>query len=112
MFAARTDDVLNFVPARITALLMILISGSTRALTFVFRYGHKHSSPNSGYPEAALAGILNCRFGGPNTYHGTVVSKPFIGNNDRVITNGDMWKAYCINIGVSVLLVLLLVWFF
>ena len=96
-FAARFDDVINFIPARITALLMVVLSFSWRGLVSVFRYGHQHSSPNAGYPEAALAGILNCRFGGPNVYHGTLVEKPYIGNNDRIITNRDFYKTCVLN---------------
>jgi len=92
-FAARFDDVVNFIPARITALLMVVLSFSWRGLIFIFRYGHQHSSPNAGYPEAALAGILNCQFGGQNVYHGTLVEKPYIGNNDRIITNRDFYKS-------------------
>ena len=96
-FAARFDDVINFIPARITALLMIVLSFSWRGLVYIFRYGHQHSSPNAGYPEATLAGILNCRFGGPNVYHGTLVEKPYIGNNDRIITNRDFYKTCVLN---------------
>ena len=96
-FAARFDDVLNFVPARITAVLMVVLSFSWRGLVYIFRYGHQHSSPNAGYPEAALAGILNCRFGGPNVYHGTLVEKPYIGSNDRIITNRDFYKTCVLN---------------
>jgi adenosylcobinamide-phosphate synthase len=96
-FAARFDDVINFIPARITALLMVLLSLSPRGLAYIFRFGHWHSSPNAGYPEAALAGILNCRFGGPNVYHGTLVEKPYIGNNDRIITNRDFYKTCVLN---------------
>lgn len=96
-FAARFDDVINFIPARITALLMIVLSFSWRGLVYIFRYGHQHCSPNAGYPEAALAGILNCRFGGPNVYHGTLVEKPYIGNNDRIITNRDFYKTCVLN---------------
>ena len=96
-FSARLDDVLNFIPARITALLMVVISFSPRGLAFIFRYGHQHSSPNAGYPEAALAGILNCRFGGTNTYHGVLVEKPFIGKTPRIITNNDFYKTYLLN---------------
>ena len=84
-FAARLDDVANFIPSRLTALLMIFVTGSKRGLQFVLKYGNKHKSPNAGYPESALAGILNCRFGGPNVYHGVVVQKPFIGESDRLI---------------------------
>ncbi len=89
-YAARLDDVANFIPARLTALLMVMVTFSKRGLTFIFRYGHKHKSPNSGYPEAALAGILNCRFGGPNVYQGTIVDKPYIGATDRLIEDQEI----------------------
>lgn len=96
-FAARFDDVINFIPARITAVLMVLLSVSPRGLTYFFRFGHQHSSPNAGYPEAALAGILNCRFGGPNVYHGQLVEKPYIGTNPRILTNSDFTKTCFLN---------------
>lgn len=84
-FAAKLDDVLNYIPARLTAFLMVLITLSFRGFTFIFKYGRKHSSPNAGYPEAALAGILNCKFGGPSVYKGKLVGKPFIGKRFREI---------------------------
>ena len=92
-FAARMDDVANYVPARLTALLMVLASGRLRLLKFVVKYGSRHASPNSGYPEAALAGILHCRFGGPHTYFGQLVDKPYIGENERLLTTADMQTA-------------------
>ena len=98
--AARIDDVANYIPARLTALLMILSSGSshlTSLFAFVRRYGRQHASPNSGYPEAALAGILDCRFGGPHLYFGELFEKPFIGENDRELTTKDMQRAVRIN---------------
>lgn len=100
-FAARLDDVANYIPARITALLMGVISLNKRSFVFIVRYGSSHSSPNAGYPEAALAGILNCRFGGPNIYHGKVVEKPFLGCNQREIEHHDFRKAAYINQGVT-----------
>ncbi|VAW14051.1 Adenosylcobinamide-phosphate synthase [hydrothermal vent metagenome] len=96
-FAARLDDTLNFIPARLTALLMILVTFNTRGLAFIFKYGSKHSSPNAGYPEAALAGILNCRFGGANIYHGKIVEKPYIGHSSRLVTTKDIRRAARIN---------------
>lgn len=81
--AARIDDIANYIPARLTALLMIISSLRWRAITFVWRFGNKHTSPNSGYPEAALAGILDCRFGGPHNYFGECVHKPYIGDKSR-----------------------------
>ena len=84
---------------------MVLVAFSWRGVAFVFKYGHKHASPNSGYPESALAGILNCRFGGPNVYHGVLVSKPYIGHNQRDITRADIRKACAINLVVSLVAV-------
>ena len=105
-WAARIDDVANYIPARLTALLMII--GRKRTLfSFVRRYGKNHSSPNSGYPEAALAGILNCRFGGPHYYFGQLFDKPYIGENDRELTTADMEKAIRVNRTAEVLMLLI-----
>lgn len=95
--AARIDDLLNFIPARITAILIAAVSMSKRSFAFIIKYGNRHASPNSGYPEAALAGVLNCRFGGSNVYHGTLVNKPYIGNNDRIISNNEIKRVATIN---------------
>ena len=86
-WAARIDDIANYIPARLTAVLMTLSTGRLSLLKFVGRYGNQHASPNSGYPEAALAGILNCRFGGPHHYFGEMVYKPFISNE----TQGNLY---------------------
>lgn len=106
-WAAHIDDIANYIPARLTALLMIVVSGSWRVFSFVCKYSSKHASPNSGYPESALAGILNCRFGGPNNYFGTLVDKPYIGTNDRELTTSDMEKATSVNLRAEVLMVVL-----
>lgn len=105
-WAARIDDVANYIPARLTALLMII--GRKRTLfSFVKRYGKNHASPNSGYPEAALAGILDCRFGGPHYYFGQLFDKPYIGENDRELTTADMEKAIRVNRTAEVLMLLI-----
>lgn len=108
-FAARLDDVANYIPARLTALLMVLVSGRWSLLAFVKRYGRQHASPNSGYPESALAGILDCRFGGAHVYFGQVVDKPWIGENCRAVNTADMQVAVAVNRRVEA--VLLLVYF-
>lgn len=100
-FAAKLDDVANFVPARATALLMVLFAGSLRGLRFIFKYGHQHKSPNAGYPEAALAGILDLRFGGPNIYHGKQVEKPYIGAKERSIVHEEFAQVAMVNHGVT-----------
>ena len=94
-FAAKMDDAAGWIPARITAFLMLLVAGRLRMLPFVRRYGPQHLSPNSGWPEAALAAILDCRFGGPHNYFGEEVVKPYIGENDRRKPRrckGTRWK--------------------
>ena len=107
-WAARIDDVANYIPARITALLMVIAASKPQLIGFVWRNGRNHASPNSGYPEAALAGILNCRFGGPHYYFGELFDKPYIGENARELTTADMQKAVCINRTAEVLAIILL----
>ncbi len=109
-WAAHIDDIANYIPARLTALLMILpriVNCQLSIVNFVRRYGRHHASPNSGYPEAALAGILNCRFGGPHYYFGQLFDKPFIGENDRPLTTDDMKKAVLVNRTAEVLMILI-----
>lgn len=105
-WAARIDDIANYIPARLTALLMIICNGDLHVFSFVKQYAKNHASPNSGFPESALAGILNCRFGGPNIYFGTLVNKPYIGDNDRLLTLEDMNKAITINRKCEVLMLI------
>lgn len=107
-WAARIDDVANYIPARLTAALMIVASGRFSLFAFVKQYARKHASPNSGYPESALAGILNCRFGGANVYFGTLVEKPYIGHNDKILTTKDMQLAVGINRKSELLMLILM----
>lgn len=129
--AARMDDVFNYIPARLTALLMIIAplpsspegeayeaskvttpsprggKGRGPLFSFVLRYGRCHASPNSGYPEAALAGILDCRFGGPHYYFGQLFDKPYIGTNPRPLTTADMKTSVRVNRTAEILMVLI-----
>lgn len=106
-WAAHIDDVANYLPARFTSFLLLLsgwlyslLSPSSflhhRRLSlvdscrFVIHYGPKHASPNSGWPEAALACLLDCRFGGTHNYFGEEFYKPHIGNNSRSLSTTDM----------------------
>jgi len=110
-WAAHIDDVANFLPARLTALLMILpvalFTHRYSLFTFVRANGRRHASPNSGYPEAALAGILDCRFGGPHYYFGQLFDKPYIGEHERELTAADMKKAVRVNRTAEVLMVVI-----
>lgn len=110
-WAARIDDVANYIPARLTALLMALphaiVNCQLSIFHFIKKYGKNHASPNSGYPEAALAGILDCRFGGPHYYFGELFDKPYIGENDRELTTADMEKAIRVNRFAELLMIII-----
>ncbi|MBO7581487.1 MAG: cobalamin biosynthesis protein CobD [Bacteroidaceae bacterium] len=108
-WAARIDDIANFIPARLTGLLMVLAAGKPQLVGFVWRNGRKHASPNSGYPEAALAGALDCRFGGPHYYFGELFDKPYIGENARELTTADMQKAVRINRIAEILAIVIII---
>lgn len=104
--SARLDDIANFIPARITGALIVLSSmiysvypfpcsatsrdaGWKNAWRIMRRDGRKHSSPNSGIPEAAMAGALGVRLGGPSSYGGRMCEKPYIGE-DTVARSGEL----------------------
>ena len=89
------------------ALLMVLVAASVRGARFAWKYGLAHASPNSGYPEAALAGILDVRFGGPHTYDGELVEKPWIGENARAIASCEVERVVRINHSVCASMVAL-----
>jgi adenosylcobinamide-phosphate synthase len=75
--AARTDDLMNLIPARIAGALIVLAGG--RGLLTMLRDAPAHASPNAGWPEAAMAGALRLRLGGPAVYDGVIASRPQFG---------------------------------
>jgi len=90
--AARVDDLANFIPARLTYLLLSLASilagqNGLRALRIGWRDGKKHPSPNSGWPEAAMAGALGVQLGGPSTYAGELSDKPRLGDQREELSS-------------------------
>ena len=106
--AARVDDVANFIPARLTGLLLIMAAAVTgsdwkQACRIMLRDRHNAASPNAGVPEAAFAGALGIRLGGPSTYFGRVVDKPFIGDSGHEITAEVHTRAVLLLYGSSIL---------
>jgi len=88
--SARMDDLVNFIPARLTAALMVLAAplvglSFRNAATITLRDRRNHPSPNSAHPESAAAGALGIRLGGPSTYGGQLSVKQFIGDPLRPI---------------------------
>ncbi len=96
--AAKTDDVLNFIPARIAGLLMCLAAYAAgfdgkNAFRIFLRDRKNHKSPNSAHTEAACAGALGLRLGGPSQYFSKLVEKPHIGDELRPVEPEDIRRA-------------------
>ncbi|MBU8911819.1 MAG: adenosylcobinamide-phosphate synthase CbiB [Desulfobacterales bacterium] len=97
--SARIDDAANFIPARISVLIIALAASllsfkrGVLALKTGFSQGSLHKSPNAGYSEAAFSGALKIRLGGPNMYHGTLVKKPYIGKEFKDPEKGKIRQA-------------------
>jgi adenosylcobinamide-phosphate synthase len=99
--SARLDDLVNWIPARITAWLItvaagvVLFSASAvkRSGVVLLRDGHKHPSPNSGRPEAAMAGALDVQLGGINLYGGCPVERPLLGDAGAPLSVGHVERA-------------------
>lgn len=112
--AARIDDFTNFIPARlsvpiITLAVQILSGKGRRAFKTAIKEGSNHTSPNAGYPEAAFAGGLGIKLGGPNYYGEQLVSKPYIGGKLEEAEMGHIKKACDIMMLSSLLYVFILI---
>ena len=88
--AARTDDAMNLVPARLAGLLICLCGGG--GWRILWRDASRHASPNAGWPEAAMAGALGLRLAGPIAYDGILSDKLWIGEGDRPARTEDIWR--------------------
>lgn len=113
--SARLDDAVNFIPARITALLLVLSAGivsrswpvTQHAWRILLRDGRRHPSPNSGRPEAAMAGALGVQLGGINLYDGLPTERPCLGDANQPLTRAHIGKALTLMISTSLTGVLL-----
>lgn len=92
-FAARLDDVMNWLPARITAVLMSLVTGSWQTWRIARRDAYRHRSPNAGWPEAAMAAALNIRLSGPRSYGKNIVDEPWLNGSERDPSGRDITLA-------------------
>lgn len=113
--AARFDDVLNWVPARLTALLIALTHGKWQAGPMILRDAPLHRSPNAGWPEAAMAVVLGVALSGPRSYHGEVRDFPWvypegrrdIGPAEIDATCKALWRSWAGLAGLSLLIALI-----
>jgi adenosylcobinamide-phosphate synthase len=113
--SARLDDAANFLPARITAFLLVLSAGIVsrswptmqRVWRILLRDGRQHPSPNSGRPEAAMAGALGVQLGGINRYGGLPIERPCLGDPDQPLTKAHIGMALTLMLWTSLTGVLL-----
>ena len=103
--SARTDDLANLIPARLSGVLLC-VAGFGGWLT-MWRDARNHASPNAGWPEAAMAGALDLRLAGPITYDGVSAPKPYIGNGSAEATAADLLAALRIYRRACVLLLVI-----
>jgi len=114
--SARMDDLANFIPARLTAVLIpaaaaILCLKPLNAFRILFRDGRKHPSPNSGLAEAAVAGALGVQFGGLNYYFGSPSERPTIGDPLREMKKEDIVMAISLMFATLILSAILFLGF-
>ena len=112
-FAAKLDDIMNFIPSRLTAVFMIVVSPLVKAdQKNAFRIWKRdrfnHASPNSAQTESACAGALHIRLAGDAYYFGKLCRKPYIGDSDRKIENEDIKRANKLMYLSSVLMLIVL----
>ncbi|MFH1394551.1 MAG: adenosylcobinamide-phosphate synthase CbiB [Candidatus Omnitrophota bacterium] len=110
-FSAKSDDLLNYIPARITGILITIASGVYNrnfisSFKIMIRDGKKHLSPNSGISEAAMAGALGIRLGGASLYSGKIVEKPYIGEEKNAVKSSFIRIALNISLIVSFFMLL------
>ena len=98
--SARLDDVVNFIPARLTAFIVILTCGlfinreaAAKSLEVVRKDARRHHSPNAGFPECAFAGALDVKLLGPRIYSGKAVDEPFQNDSGKMAGPDDIYRA-------------------
>jgi adenosylcobinamide-phosphate synthase len=110
--AAILDDIVNYIPSRITAVLIMLLNARKDLLAF-YKDGKKHDSPNAGHPITAMALVLHVKLGGDTSYFGKVKKKPHFGEGKTDIEADDLQKALSIKpkVDIAVVVTLTLLYF-
>ena len=107
-FSAKLDDVVNFIPARITAVLIAILLLSKKALLDFYTYGVQHDSPNAGHPIASMALALNISLGGNTSYFGKIKHKAYFGNGEKNISKLHIRNALSLQIKLDIFIILFL----
>jgi adenosylcobinamide-phosphate synthase len=103
--AARIDDLANFIPARLTGFLFVLLAARpSDAMSCMARDANRHRSVNAGWPEAAMAGALGVRLSGPRIYHGSTADEPWLNEGARDPLAADIRQGLKLYVRAMVLL--------
>lgn len=105
-FSAILDDVANYIPARLTALLIALLMFSKKALFHFYTYGKKHDSPNAGHPISSMALAIGVQLGGDTSYFGKIKKKAPFGSGREEITSNDIIKALSFQVKLDIFIIL------
>ncbi len=106
-FSAKLDDIVNIIPARLTAFLIMLI-GKNFNYKLLQNFAQGHQSPNAGYPISAIALTQNLSLGGDTSYNGKLLKKPYFGNGKREILREDVLKVLKIKKSVDIIIITIL----
>jgi adenosylcobinamide-phosphate synthase len=109
--SARLDDLLNFIPARLTGIMIVLLSNTWSKRTEIIEDAQRHISPNAGWPEAAMARALNVALAGPRSYHGEIrhlawvneSARQDIGPREIERAIGILWQVWALSLGLVML---------
>jgi len=107
-FSAILDDIANYIPSRITALLIAILFFNRDALLKFYSFGKKHDSPNAGHPISSMALSVGLKLGGDTPYFGKMKRKPYFGDGRVEITIDDIYKALSFQLRLDILLLIIL----
>ena len=109
--SAILDDILNYIPSRITAILIMIISKNKNIFAF-YKDGVKHDSPNAGHPITAMALYLGVKIGGDTSYFGKIKSKACFGNGRKNILASDLVNALSLKAKIDLIILVSLALFY
>jgi len=104
--SAKLDDIANFIPSRLTAILITAVNFKAHKF---YKYASGHESPNAGYPISAMALAIGVKLGGDSSYFGKIKKKPFFGNGKDNIEIEDIYKALIIGKKIDILIIFILI---
>ncbi|BFU78916.1 adenosylcobinamide-phosphate synthase CbiB [Arcobacter sp. 15-2] len=108
-FSAILDDVVNYIPSRLTAIIIAILFGKINIIKKIFSYGKLHESPNAGYPISALGFSIGVKLGGDTSYFGKIKHKPNFSEGKVDISKEDILNSLKLRVRFDIFIVLILI---